>query len=292
VTEIFSLDMDITLPGVLTIAAPKAAPVPLVFDSPHSGLTIPEDFHPAVTPDLVLTSADTHVDALFDFAPSLGAPLLSAHFPRSFMDVNRSRQDMDLALIEGEWPELVRESASAKRGMGLIWRFAWGDTPMYAHRLSVTEVQERLERYFEPYHAALRALIAETHDRFGRVYHVNCHSMPAFGHALSPDPPGTARADFVLGDRNGTSCEAGFVHTTAEALKDIGYSVSLNVPFSGAELVEVYSDPAKARHSLQIEINRRLYMDEASRERLPGFDRLKADLIRLCHVLRDYATAP
>jgi N-formylglutamate amidohydrolase len=287
-TTSFSAHKDVTIPGVLSIVAPKTEPIPLVFDSPHSGVTIPEDFKPTVTPDLVLTSTDTHVDVLFDYVPELGCPLLAALFPRSFVDVNRSRLDMDVALVDGEWPEPIRDNAAAKRGMGLIWRYAWGDTPMYTNPLSVTEVQARLDRYFEPYHAALRALLDETHKRFGRVYHINCHSMPAVGHALSPDPAGTVRADFVLGDRNGTSCEQAFVHLAAEVLRGCGYSVSLNVPFTGAELVQAYSNPADGRHSLQIEINRRLYMNESSRERLSSFDNVKADLTHLSQRLRDY----
>jgi N-formylglutamate deformylase len=291
VTDPICNDQSLEIPGVLTVIPPRGEAVPLVFDSPHSGVEIPPDFHPAASRDLVLTSADTHVDALFGFAPDLGAPLLLAHFPRSFMDVNRSLLDMDPVLVERDWPDPVRDSPSARRGMGLIWRMAWGDTAMYSGPLTVAEVRARIDRYWRPYHAALKDLIDRTHERFGRVYHINCHSMPEFGHALSPDPPGTKRADFVLGDRNGTSCEAGLIQRAAETLRSYGYSVSLNVPFSGAELVAAYSDPARGRHSLQIEINRRLYMDEATREPTAGFAELRANLEGLGRELRTYASA-
>jgi N-formylglutamate deformylase len=275
--------------GVLTVIPPRVPPVPLVFDSPHSGTTIPADFRPAVSPDLVLTSADTHVDALFDFAPDLGAPLLAAHFPRSFLDVNRSLLDMDLALVDGAWPDPVRDSPSARRGMGLIWRYAWGDRPMYDRPLTVDEIRARIDRYWRPYHAALRELIEAGHRRFGRVYHVNCHSMPERGHKLSPDPEGSERADIVLGDRDGTSCEPGFVRLVETRMLGFGYTVAINRPFKGAELVAAYSDPARGRHSLQIEINRRLYMDEATRARTAGFTTLRAQLAELGAAMRSYA---
>ncbi|WP_026872826.1 N-formylglutamate amidohydrolase [Inquilinus limosus] len=279
----------VEIDGVLTVVPPRGTPSPMVFDSPHSGLMLPEDFHPAVPPGLVHIAADTHVDALFDFAPDLGAPFLVAHFPRSFLDVNRSLLDVDLELVEGDWPHPVRDSASARRGMGLIWRYAWGDAAMYDRRLTVAEVEARIERYWRPYHDRLKALLDAVHGAFGRVYHVNCHSMPAIGHALSPDPAGTVRPDFVLGDYDGASCEPGFVRLAAETLRGLGYSVSLNVPFRGAELVSAYSDPARGRHSLQIEINRRLYMDEDSRERTAGFAALRGHLEILGRALRNYA---
>lgn len=277
------------IPGVLVLAPPRRETVPLVFDSPHSGLALPSDFAPAVDPALVLVSSDTYVDELFAFAPDLGAPLLTAQFPRSFMDVNRSLLDMDPALVDGAWPYPVRDSASARRGMGLIWRIAWGETPMYAGALPVADVEARIARYWRPYHEALGQLLDAVHGAFGIVYHVDCHSMPAIGHSLSPDPPGTVRPDMVLGDYDGQSCEPGFVAMTAEMLRSRGYSVAINVPFKGAELVSAYSDPDAGRHSLQIEINRRLYMDEDSRARTSGMGPLQADLADLGRAMRDYA---
>ena len=281
----------VAIDGVLTVIPPRGTPSPLVFDSPHSGLALPADFRPAVSPEMVRLASDTHVDALFDFAPDLGAPYLLAHFPRSFLDVNRSLLDVDLDLVEGDWPHPVRDSGSTRRGMGLIWRYAWGDAAMYDRRLTVAEVEARIERYWRPYHDRLRGLLDAVHGAFGRVYHVNCHSMPAVGHALSPDPAGTVRPDFVLGDYDGASCEPGFVQLAAETLRGLGYSVALNVPFRGAELVSAYSDPPRGRHSLQIEINRRLYMDEESRERIAGFEKLRGDLEALGQLLRDYAVS-
>lgn len=281
----------LNIDGILSIIPPSAPAIPMVFDSPHSGLTIPVDFDRAVSDEMVLISSDTYVDDLFGFAPALGAPLLIAHFPRSFLDLNRSVKDVDLDLLDGEWPHPVRDSPTAKRGMGLIWRYAWGDQPMYDRKLTVAELEQRIDTYWRPYHREIVRLLDETYVAFGGVYHINCHSMPAIGHVLSPDPAGTVRADVVVGDYEGVSSDLDFVMLVVDTLKAAGYSVSLNVPFKGAELVAAYSAPAKKRHSIQIELNRKIYMDETKRERNSGYDELKGNLETLGVVLRDFVTS-
>lgn len=289
-TPLFGHLEDVTLDGVLSVIAPRAPLVPMVFDSPHSGLEMPHGFSPAVSAERVRVAADTHVDDLFLSACDVGAPLLKAHFPRSFLDVNRSLLDMDTQLVEGEWPHPVRDSATAKRGMGLMWRYAWGDEPMYAAPMGVAEAEARIAAYWQPYHAHLAGLLNAVYARFGRVYHINCHSMTAVGHAISSDPAGTARADICLGDLHGGSASSGFVSLIAETLEAEGLVVALNRPFRGAELVAAYSNPALQRHSVQFEINRKLYMDETTRERNGGYEALKGVLARMNRVLADYAS--
>jgi N-formylglutamate amidohydrolase len=279
----------VQIPGVLEVIPERGTPSPMVFDSPHSGLELPADFRPAVSPAMVLKASDTWVDALFDFAPDLGAPFLLAKAPRSFLDLNRSALDVDPDLLDAPWPHAIRDNAATRRGMGLTWRYAWEDVPMYAAPFSVAEMEDRLDRYWRPYHAALRRLLDAARERFGVVYHINCHSMPAVGHRLSPDPPGTVRPDVVIGDYDGAACEPGFVTLAIRAFEERGYTVSLNKPFRGAELVSAYAEPAAGRHSIQIEVNRRLYMDEDTREKAQGFTRLHDDLRAVCGHLRDYA---
>lgn len=282
---------DLVIDGVLRVQAPRAAAVPMVFDSPHSGLAIPADFHPAVSPDRILVSADTHVDDLFSIAPDLGAPLLTALFPRSFLDVNRSLLDMDVSMIEGVWPHPVGRSPTAERGMGLMWRYAWGNEPMHARKLTVGEAEGRIRRYWQPYHRELALLLQAVYGRFGTVYHLNCHSMTAEGHAISSDGAGTQRADICLGDLNGTAASSEFTALIRETLSSEGLSVAMNKPFRGAELTQAWSNPHHGRHSVQFEINRRLYMDEATREPNDGYTALKQTLGRLCRTLAEYARA-
>ena len=288
-----TLPQELTMPisGVLHVCPPEGPAVPLVLDSPHSGLTLPGGFRPAVEPAMVRRASDTYVDELFAAAPKIGAPLLVAEFPRSFLDVNRAVDDVDVSMIDGDWPHPTAPSAASLRGMGLAWKYAWGSVLMHDGLISVAEMEYRIATFWHPYHARLKALLDHTHQAHGRVVHVNCHSMPAFGHQLSPDPAGTRRADFVIGDRDGSSCDPALVNYLCKIILDLGYSVKTNEPFKGAELVRAYSDPKQRRHSVQIELNRALYMDEGTREKLPSFAKLQQDLTTVMGILRSFVLA-
>ena len=269
---------------------PTVAPLPLVFDSPHSGTSYPADFDHLPSRAIVRRAEDTHVETLFGCAPDAGATLVEALFPRAYIDPNRHLSDMDPVVLEEPWPGPVALSRKTELGIGLVWRLAQGGVPMYARPLSVADVERRIALYYEPYHAAVTAALDERHRRFGAVWHLNCHSMPAVGDVMSDDP-GRERAEFVLGDRDGTTCEPEFTAFVGATLSAMGYEVAVNDPYKGVELVRKHGRPAERRHSLQIEINRRLYMDEVSRARTAGFGALQADLVRLIEALADYARA-
>ena len=263
--------------------------VPVIFDSPHSGTLYPADFD-AVVPRLVLRRAeDTHVEALYAAAPDHGATLIAANFPRSYIDANRSLLDIDAALLEGAWPGPINVSRKTEKGIGLVWRLLDTGESIYTRRLTVAEVQGRIARCYAPYHKAVRDAINSAHKHYGAVWHVNCHSMPAMSSVISEEGPGVARADFVLGDRDGTTCNPEFTAFVALALRGMGYDVRVNDPYKGVELVRAYSDPAAHKHSLQIEVNRKLYMDEDSRERNEGFATLQANLTRLVSEIAGFA---
>lgn len=272
----------------LRLVAPRTAPVPVVFDSPHSGKTYPGDFGSIAPMTVLRRSEDAFVDELYAAAPDHGAPLIAAEFPRIYIDPNRDLVDLDPAMLGGPWPEPVVPSRKTELGVGLIWRLMPPDAQIYDRLLSVAEVQRRIDTCWKPYHAAVAAAIGESHDRFGEVWHINCHSMPAMGNAGTEDGP-VARAEFVLGDRDGTTCDPAFTAFVADQLRDLGYQVKINEPYKGVELVRRYSDPAKGRHSLQVEINRRLYMDEERIERNGGFSALKANIDRLIAAICAYA---
>jgi N-formylglutamate deformylase len=274
--------------GVLERFDPAGAPVPLVFDSPHSGIVYPGDFGFTAPDDIVRMAEDTHVDALFAAAPAHGASLLIAHFPRSYIDVNRHVHDLDPDLIDGTWPGKLAPGEKTKLGIGLVRRLAQPGIPMYDRRLSVAAIRRRIETYYLPYHDELWRIIDALHARFGAVWHINCHSMASRGSDITPDGD-MPRADFVLGDRDGTTCSPAFTGAVAEFLAAKGYDVKINDPYKGAEIVRRYADPPARRHSLQIEINRALYMNETTRVRSSGFAILQADLTGLIRFLADYA---
>ena len=259
---------------------PTGAPLPLVLDSPHSGERYPDDFDHAPPRAEVRRAEDTHVARLWRGALRHGATLIEACFPRAYIDPNRSVDDLDPDLLADAWDSPLLRSRKTEQGIGLVWRLARGGVPMYARKLRADEIRGRIDRCYLPYHAALSAELDALYRRFGVVWHVNCHSMPAIGDVNSDDP-GRARDDFVLGDRDGTTCAAEFTAAVAATLHDLRYQVAINDPYKGVEIVRRYGVPAAGRHSLQIEINRRLYMDEETLIPNAGYARLEADLDRL-----------
>ena len=260
--------------------APAIEAIPLVLDSPHSGEDYPADFDHAPPRVEVRRAEDTHVARLYRSAPRYGATLLEATFPRSYIDPNRSLADVDPDLLADAWGEPLAPSRKTAQGIGLVWRIARNGVPMYARKLASAEVRARIERCWQPYHDALAAELDARHRAFGAVWHIDCHSMPAVGDA-NADDPGRARADFVLGDRDGTTCDAAFTRTVAEALQRMGYGVAVNDPYKGVELVRKHGRPAENRHSLQIDVHRRLYMDEITLVPNDGYAALERDLEQL-----------
>lgn len=257
----------------------------LVLDSPHSGTWYPEDFRHACDLAILRRAEDTHVDKLYDFAPSLGVSWIEAHFPRSYLDVNRALTELDVSLLDGAWPDPVEDGAKVRLGKGLVWRLTDDGVALYARQLGVAEVRERIERCWRPYHEAVAQAIDAAHHRHGYSIHVNCHSMPAIAASHATEFPGLVHADFVIGDRDGTTADPALTAWIARFLTARGYSVDINHPYKGVELVRRYGDPARHRHSIQLEINRRLYMNESTLELHEGYEPLKRDLRALVEAL-------
>ena len=271
---------------------PAEAAQPLLLDSPHSGRHFPSDFGAAVSEDALRDGEDCFVDELWRPACERGVWLLAANFPRTYIDVNRHAADIDLELLEGgRWPGEHRPSGKAAIGKALLWRTLDDGTPIYARKLGVAEVHERIARCHAPYHRALAERIAATHARFGISVHIDCHSMNAVSGAQGEGGAGRQRADIVLGDRDGTTCDPALTAFVREVLAGMGYEVRVNDPFKGVELVRAFADPAAGRHSLQLEVNKRLYMDEPARARHGGFDRLQRNLLALVDGLLEFTRA-
>ena len=255
---------------------------PLVLDSPHSGVKYPDDFGYASDLSVLRRAEDTHVEKLYDFAPSLGVAWIEALFPRSYLDTNRDTADIDVSLFDEPWPDPVTHDFAALRklrlGKGLIWRTTDDGVAIYQRALSVAEARARIANCWQPYHAAVAQAIDAAHARHGYSIHLNCHSMPAIASSHATDFPGEAHADFVIGDRDGSTASSPLVKLICDHLSGCGYSVSYNHPYKGVELVRRYSNPALHRHSVQVEINRKLYMDEISLALTPGATALRQHL--------------
>ena len=279
--------MSLEIPGVLWRRDPQGVGVPLVFDSPHSGSHYPDDFRFCCPLEVLRTAEDTYVDELYAAAPQLGATFIGAVFPRSYLDPNRAVDDLDTSLIDGPWPSDLKPSHRTRSGLGVVRRVARTGTPIYDRKLSVAEILARIERYHTPYHRVLEEACTRVHGKFGIVWHVNCHSMPS----QRSGKKGGHCPDLVLGDRDGTTCEPELTDFGARVLRGRGYTVRINEVYKGVEIVKRQGRPGEGRHSLQIEVDRALYMDQKTLEKTAGFAPLQADITHLIEALTTFASA-
>lgn len=259
------------------IIEPPAITAPAVFNSPHSGTHYPPAFLAATRLDTLTLrrSEDAFVDELFLPAVDLGAPLMRAHFPRAYLDVNREPYELDPRMFEGRLPvDANTRSLRVAGGLGTIARVVGEAQEIYPGRLPVAEALLRIEQTYKPYHDGLRGLLERVSRQWGGVVLVDCHSMPSGG---SPRED-ARRADIVLGDRYGTSCSPAVTDQAEAILHDLGFVVTRNRPYAGGYITEHYGNPAEGVHSLQIEISRALYMDEAQHRRTAGYAVLAEEL--------------
>jgi N-formylglutamate amidohydrolase len=266
--------------GILDLKRPAVPSLPLVLASPHSGAEYPDDFLAAsrLDPLALRRSEDSFVDELFAAAPHLGAPLLSARFPRAYVDVNREAYELDPSMFCDALPEFVNAASPRVRmGLGTIPRLVASGEEIYTGKLRFAEVQRRIERHYRPYHRALSSLVEETADLFGGYLLVDCHSMPSgVGSGY-----GRACADIVLGDCHGGACAAQILEAARRFFAERGFTVAINAPYAGGFTTDHYGRPDLHRHALQIEINRALYMNEDNFRRKPYFTRLAGELAGL-----------
>src|SRR6202140_3993789 len=259
------------------VLEPAEGKGPVLFNSPHSGSTYPRDFLAVSRLDIATLrrSEDSFVDELIAGVVKHGFPLMRAHFPRCFVDVNREPYELDPRMFEGRLPSFANtRSMRVAGGLGTVARVVGDAQEIYDQRIPVDDALRRIEGLYKPYHRALRRLAAKGHPDFGAAILVDCHSMPSMAGSRDERP----RADIVLGDRYGTSCVAGVTDLVETALHDLGYSVSRNKPYAGGFITEHYGNPPSGLHAIQLEINRALYMDERQFEPIASFGRLAADL--------------
>lgn len=263
-------------PYVLT--RPTIPAIPLVCDSPHSGTTYPADFDVRIPISTLRSGEDTFVDELWSSVPDVGGTLLAATFPRTYIDANRDVNDIDPDMLAEPWPGMVSPTEkSSLLGHGLLWKVV-RDVPIYDRKLWVAEVENRIGSYYLPYHDALHEQIGLAMKTFGCVWHLNLHSMPSDTYEMLGIEPDAPLADFVLGDRDGTTCDPTLLGIIEDFLRQAGHTVARNEPYKGVALIERVGRPQEHRNSLQIEINRKLYMNEATFEKTAGFDDLKDTL--------------
>jgi N-formylglutamate amidohydrolase len=279
-----SADRDFRSVPILNVAEPQRLTSTFIVNSPHSGQHYPAAFlaQSRLTSDAIRRSEDCFVDELFSGAVQLGAPLLSANFPRAYLDVNREPLELDPKMFIETLPSHANsQSMRVGGGLGTIPRIVGDGMEIYRYRLPVSEALGRVETIYRPYHKRLRDLIIRTRTQFGVAYLLDCHSMPG---SVRLGERGM-KPDFIVGDRFGSSADREFTHAAFSILQSLGFAVSLNKPYAGGFITEHYGRPLQAIHALQIEVNRGLYMDEQTCRKSEQFSALKAAIDRFLEQL-------
>jgi len=259
-------------------------PTAVLYDSPHSGRYYPPDFKLGAPLSDLRRGEDAYVDELLLPSVEDGAMLLVNNYPRCYIDVNRAESDIDESQLAEPWSSELGQLApteKSKRGLGLIRRYVVPGIEAQAGPLRVFEVRARLDGVYHPYHIALADLVRRMHDAEGVVLHVDWHSMKSVGNAMTPDGPGARRSDFVVSDVHGRSADPQLTELVVESLRALGYTVSVNDPYAGGTIVQRTGAPPQGVHSIQVEINRALYLDEIKVEKTDGFATLANNLREL-----------
>lgn len=269
---------------VFDIGLPRGAPGCIVADSPHSGTDYPSDFGYACSPHELRKAEDTAIDRLYEFLPDAGVPFLQARFPRSYVDPNRADDVSEKFLQEGDG-----DYAGAETGLVRQKCTPRSQEKVYDRKLKLSEVFNRVAAYHKPYHDKLREMLDEAHARHGKAVHLNCHSMPSAWRRGAEENP----YDVIIGTQGGRTCAPAIARRLRALFEAKGYRVGMNVPgFRGAEIVRRSGDPAQGRHSLQVEINRALYMDEETLAlKQPEMAKLQQDLKDIVADFRDFCDA-
>jgi N-formylglutamate amidohydrolase len=264
---------------------PRRPDTATVFASPHSGREYPADFvrQSPLDHKTLRSSEDAFVDLLFGAAPEHGAPLLAARAPRAWVDLNRACDELDPALIEGMGRGALNPRVAS--GLGVIPRVVAGGRVIHPGRIPMAEAEARLAAAWRPYHAALQDLLREARMSHGAALLIDCHSMP---HEAIAAHTGHGRIvpEVVLGDRHGAACAAQVMEGVEAAFRRAGFRVARNTPFAGAYVSQAYGRPSIGQHVVQVEIDRRLYMDESRVTPGPAFDTIRR---RLSQVVAELA---
>lgn len=278
---------------LIDILRPRDQTLPVVLASPHSGRHYPDDFLAGSRLDAraLRQSEDGFVDEIFADAVGMGAPMLRAHFPRAYLDVNREPYELDPGMFADPLPSHANtRSPRVAAGLGTIARIVAHGQEIYRGKLTYAEAQRRIDRCHRPYHQMLTGLLDETRAHFGYALLIDCHSMPS-----TPGPAllaaGGQPLEFVLGDLHGQACGPVLTETAARWLRGRGYGVDRNNPYAGGYTTRHYGHPDRGVHALQIEISRALYMDEKRMRRKPYLTVLAKQMADLVETLGRIAPA-
>jgi len=271
-----------------SIEEPLAVVSPAVFASPHSGRLYPKGFLDASTASMIdlRRIEDAYVDRLLADVHLSGAPMICGLVARACIDLNRAESEMDPLMFEDPSPSwFASRSPRVEAGLGCIPRLAFNGSAIYNRKLTRREADARLEQVYRPYHRALEALLRRAQAMFGQAWLIDCHSMPA-------ETEGSARSpDIVIGDRFGASCSPGLADHVEGLFRARDYTTARNTPYAGGFATLAHGTPALGRHALQIEVRRRLYLDETRVEPHDGFLTLRRHMSEIAQEICAFTRA-
>jgi N-formylglutamate deformylase len=243
------------------LTQPSSDVRPLLVEVPHAGLSVPDDVRDQLSApvDALRRDADIYVDRLYANAPSLGATLLVAKHSRYVVDLNRASDDLDAATVSDH------PTATGAQPRGVVWRSTTDGRPILTHPLTYRQLLARLERHYVPYHEALRRSLDVLRARFGYVILLAGHSMPSYGRSMHSDA-GARRADVVPGTCGRTTADRRIIDLVDAHFRGAGLSVRHDDPYRGGFTTSHYGKPREHCHTIQIELNRALYVDEQTCE--------------------------
>lgn len=264
-----------------SVQEPLSRTTPVVVEVPHAGLRLDAQTLASLAAPArsIGADADLFVDELYVDAPARGAALIVGHMSRYVCDLNRAEGEVDSLA--------VRDGKARSAPHGLIWRTTTEGRPALFAPVSQLEYQRRVDAYHRPYHAALAELVAQRKAQFGFAIVLCAHSMPSRGRDGHTDP-GTDRADVVPGTRGRTTADPRVIELVDELSNREGLRVVHDHPYRGGFTTGHYGRPHEGIHAIQIELARRIYMDERTLERTPGdFERTREFCARLVEALTE-----
>lgn len=250
--------------------------VPILCASPHSGRHYPQAWleQSDLSHMALRKSEDVAIDRLYEGMPKLGMGLLVAQFARAYVDLNRDRTELDPALIDGA--PSGRGNARVASGLGVIPRIVGPRTYIQKGKITLAEAEARLSTVWDPYHTILNSLLTAQRARAGCAILLDLHSMPQ----AALDAIGQPQIEIVLGDLHGRSCAPWLSDILEAAFITQGFRVQRNIPFAGAYNMQRYGNPRQNLHAFQIEISRRLYVDEGTYTLSPEFPQVQDRIYR------------
>ena len=241
---------------------------------PHSGRQIPQEAYwlTKLPHSILMCDVDAFVDELYlTVLKKLHIPFIVFKWHRYAVDANRFQTDISSNTVERA-EELLKtlyknREFGQKNPSDIHWHKNTKGFLLIKKAIPQKTHKLLMRKYLSPFHEKLiRKFESFKQKGYKKVYLMDLHSMPSRGSAFHKDR-GSFRKDIVIGDNRGKSCSKKFTDLALESFQQAGFKTALNRPYKGGALTCFYGQPHKGREVLQVELNRKLYMDEKTKKK-------------------------